>query len=657
MTHPPVRRAEQRTGPPTLRERIAALRYVPPLVRMVWETHRGFTASMAVLRVARSVIPLATLWIGKLIIDAVLAARAGSHDMHRIWTLVLLEIAIVLVGEALARTSSLIESLLGDLFSNHTSVRLMQHAATLDLYQFEDPAFYDSLERARRQTTGRIGLLTQLLAMAQDFLTLISLGAALVVYSPVLLALLVVAVLPSFLGETHFASLEYSLLFRWTPERRQLDYLRYLGASDKTAKEVQMFGLSDWIVERYRTLADRFYEENKVLSIRKGLISTGLSVFGTLGYYAAYAIILLRTVMGSITIGSLTFLAASFSRSRDLIQRLLLSASDIYEQSLYLKDMFDFFEMKPTIFSRPDAPKVPEHIREGFVFDDVGFRYPGSERWAVRHVSFCLRPGERVAFVGENGAGKTTLTKLLARLYEPTEGRILLDGRDLREYDLASVRRAIGVIFQDFVRYDMRFDENIGVGQIDEVAEYLDRPGNGAAAFEPMPPEWSYDASPLTLKAKKGALAEAPAEEAAVPEGLATAAEKSLAASLLPRFPGKYRQMLGRRFEGGVDLSGGEWQKVALARAYMRDAQVLILDEPTAALDARAEYEVFMRFSELVAGRMAILISHRFSTVRMADRIVVLQQGEVVEEGTHEDLVARGGLYAELFSLQAQGYR
>jgi ATP-binding cassette subfamily B protein len=568
---------------------------------------------------------------------------------------VALEIAIVLAGELLSRVSSLIESLLGDLFSNHTSIRLMEHAATLDLYHFEDPAFYDQLERARRQTVGRIGLLTQLLTMAQDTVTLITLGAALFVYSPFLLALLALAVIPAFLGETHFASLEYSLLYRWTPERRQLDYLRFLGASDKTAKEVQMFGLSRWIVDRYRVLADRFYDENKRLSIKKGIVSTLLSVLGTLGYYGAYVIILVRAVTGAITLGSLTFLAASFARSRDLIQRLLSSASDIYEQSLYLKDMFDFFEMRPSIMSAPDARPVPNPIKEGFVFDNVGFRYPGSDRWAVRNVSFAVGAGERIAFVGENGAGKTTLTKLLARLYDPTEGRILLDGVDLREYDLASVRRAIGVIFQDFVRYDMRFDENIGVGEIDEVRSYLDRAGQGSWSVERVPDEWAFESSPGTMRPPDEAVQGNGADSIPVP--LSAAAEKSLAASLLSRFPLGYRQMLGRRFDGGVDLSGGEWQKIALARAYMRDAQVLILDEPTAALDARAEYEVFLRFSELVAGRLAVLISHRFSTVRMADRIIVLQNGTVIEDGTHEQLIERGGLYAELFNMQAIGYR
>lgn len=626
----------------TWRERVRALRYVAPFLRLVWQTHRGYTFTIILLRLLRAFLPVVILWIGKLIIDAVVAAREAPSELSHLWRLVALEIAVVLIHEALSRASSLIESLLGDLFSNHTSVRLMKHAATLDLYQFEDPAFYDQLERARRQTTGRIGLLAQFLSMGQDTLTLLSLGAALLVYSPWLLLLLAVAVVPGFLGETHFASLEYSLLFRWTPERRQLDYLRFIGASDRTAKEVQMFGLAPWLIERYRTLAERFYEENKKLSIRKGVVATAFAIIGTLGYYGAYVHILLRAVAGAISLGSLTFLAASFARSRDLIQRLLSAASDIYEQSLYLKDLFDFFEMQPSITSPAGASKVPATIRVGFVFEDVGFQYPGSERWAVRHVNFHLRPGERLALVGENGAGKTTLTKLLARLYDPTEGRILLDGRDLREYDLASVRSAIGVIFQDFVRYDLRFDENIGVGEINKIHTYLELPRNGENGEVKVSGNTNHAAG---------------VDVETVPEVLAAAAEKSLAATLLPRFPEGYRQMLGRRFEGGVDLSGGEWQKIALARAYMRDAQLLILDEPTAALDARAEYEVFKRFSELLSGRMAVIISHRFSTVRMADRIVVLNDGKVVEDGTHQELVARGGLYEELFRLQADGYR
>ena len=615
--------------PKNFRERIAALGYLPALLGLVWQTHRPYTAAMILLRLVRAFVPLAGLWVGKLIIDNVVSlARTPGASLTPLWRVVALELAIVIAGEFLARASALVESLLGDLFSNSMSVRLMRHAATLDLQQFEDPDFYDHLERARRQTTARIGLIAMLLSMGQDLLTLATLAAALVVQNPWLLVLLVVAILPSFLGETHFAALSYSLLFQRTPEKRELDYLRYIGASDVTAKEVQMFGLAGWLTDRYAALAQRYYDENKALSIRKGIVSALLSIVGTFGYYGAYVTILLKAVAGAITLGTLTFLASAFSRSRDLIQRLLLSASDIYEQSLYLRDLFVFFDMKPAIHSKPGALRVPQPIRQGFAFENVGFQYPSGERWAIRNVDFAIAPGERVALVGENGAGKTTITKLLARLYDPTEGRILLDGVDLRDYDLTSLREAIGVIFQDFVRYDMRFDENVGVGEIGGVTDYLDQ---------------VRDATPESRSAP--------------PEALVSAADRSLASSLLPRFADGYRQMLGRRFEEGVDLSGGEWQKIALARAYMRSAQLLILDEPTAALDARAEYEVFVRFNQLMAGRMAVVISHRFSTVRMADRIIVLGQGRVVEDGTHEALVAAGGLYAELFEMQAAGYR
>jgi ATP-binding cassette, subfamily B, bacterial len=605
------------------RERLQALKHLPKLLRMVWAAEPKYVVGILVLRVARSAVPLAVLWIGKLIVDAVvhgiaLHGRGEPIPWNRLALLIGIELSIALVGEVLSRISALLESLLGDLFANQTSVELMRHAATLDLEQFENAEIYDKLERARRQTVGRIGLFTMLLATLQDLITLVSLSVALAVYVPWLLVLLVVAVLPSLLGETHFASLGYSLLFSWTPERRQLEYLRYIGASDISAKELKLFGLSDFLVGRYDRLSREFYEANKALSVRRSIVSTLLAFVGTLGYYAAYAVIIYLTVIGYrsaaglFTIGVLTFLAGSFRQSRDLIQRVLLSLSQVFEQALYLEDLFSFLDIEPSIKLNPGARQVPVPIKTGFVFERVGFKYPGSEQWAVRGLDFSLAPGERIALVGENGAGKTTLVKLLARLYDPTEGRILLDGVDLRDYDLEGLRRNVGVIFQDFVRYDFLLKENIAVGNIGRIED------------EPA---------------------------------IKTAAERSLADSVAQRLAGRYDQMLGKRFENGVDLSGGEWQKVALARAYMRDAQLLILDEPTAALDARAEYEVFLRFSELTKGRMAVLISHRFSTVRMADRILVLKGGELVEQGTHEALVELGGLYSELFQLQAAGYR
>src|SRR5919106_2163037 len=590
------------------RDRLQALRHLPKLLRMVWETEPRYVVGILLLRVLRSGVPLAVLWVGKLIVDEVVRAvgvvgAGGPVPWSRLGLLLGIELAIALVGEALSRVSALLESLLGDLFANRTSVQLMQHAATLDLEQFENAEIYDKLERARRQTVGRIGLFTLLLATIQDLITLVTLGVALAVYVPWLLALLVVAVLPSLLGETHFASLGYSLLYSWTPERRQLDYLRYIGASDISAKELKLFGLSDFLVGRYDRLSQEFYQANKALAVRRSVVSSLLAAVGTLGYYGAYAVIIYLTVTGyrspagPFTIGVLTFLAGSFRQSRDLIQRVLLSMSQIYEQSLYLDDLFTFLALEPRIRPVEGARPVPSPIREGFAFEGVGFRYPGAEQWAVRGLNFSLAPGERIALVGENGAGKTTLVKLLARLYDPDEGRILLDGVDLREYDLFSLRRNVGVIFQDFVRYDFLLRENIAVGNISRLE---DQPAIKAAAG------------------------------------------RSLADTVAVGLPGGYEQMLGRRFEGGVDLSGGEWQKVALARAYMRDAQLLILDEPTAALDARAEYQVFVRFNALMAGRMAVVISHRFSTVRMADRIIVLENGRTIEHGTHEALVRRG---------------
>lgn len=635
-----------------------AMRYIPMFIRLVWATHRGYTVAMIGLRIARAFTPVVMFWVGKLIIDEVIAIRAGEQlGYRRLWELVALEFLVVLIAEVLARASGLVESLLGDLFSIHISVRLMEHSAALDLEQFENPTFYDVLERARRQISNQIALTTLLVTMGQDALTLFSLASALLVYKPWLLLLLALAVLPSFFSATRFAGLGYSLLYRWTPQRRQLDYLRYLGTSNHSAKELHMFGLARWLMDRYVKLSTRFFRENKRLATRKGVFAVLLASVGSIGYYTAYVLILLSATTGAITLGTLTFLSASFMRSRDLISRLLSSASDIYEQCLYLKDLFDFFEMQPQITSHAGARPAPRPIREGFVFENVSFRYPGSQRWALRNVSFALRPGERLALVGENGAGKTTLTKLLARLYDPTEGRILLDGHDLREYDLASIRQSMGVIFQDFVCYDLHLDENIGVGRIEEVETYLDaandnEPHSGDGP-KGKPASRLNGRGSLHENSSNGNSKTAPP----VPSSIINAAENSMAATLLPRLPKGYRQMLGRRFAGGVNLSGGEWQKIALARAYIRDAQVLILDEPTAALDARAEYEAFNRFAALVRDRMAILISHRFSTVRMADRIIVLEGGTIIEGGTHDELVAHAGLYAELFKLQAVGYR
>lgn len=594
------------------REQINALKHLPAFFRMIWRTHPGMALGNALLRLLKSVIPLMSLYVGKLIIDEVIRLMGAElRDLNYLWLLVAAELGLALASDLLNRGITLLDGLLGDLFSNRTSEELIRHAATLDLYQFEDPAFYDKLERARRETTGRTVLMSMALSQVQDIITVLFLGAGLAAFNPWLILILALAVIPSFLGESYFNQQSYSLTRGWTPERRELDYLRYIGASDQTAKEVKVFGLSDFIADRFAALSAGYYKANRALSVKRAGWGAVLSAVGTLSYYGAFVFILLQTVGGLITVGTLTFLAGSFSRMHSTLQGVMSRFSRIAEGALYLQDLFDFFEIKPTIVSRPAALPFPKPLRQGFAFENVGFKYPNSARWAIRNLSFTLHSGEKLALVGENGAGKTTLVKLLALLYEPVEGRILIDGVDIREYDIDDLRRNIGIIFQDYMRFQLKASENIAIGDIGAV--------ENLASIE-------------------------------------EAAQKSLADKVVEELPEKYRQMLGKRFADGVELSGGQWQKIALARAYMRDAQLLILDEPTAALDARAEHEVFLRFSELIEGRTAVLISHRFSTVRMADRILFLENGSLLELGSHEELLAQNGKYAELFRLQAKGY-
>lgn len=606
-------RSERFGGELSFKENLEALKFLPPFLKMIWETDRRMTIGNIALRVMQAGIPVTTLYVGKLIIDEVVFLMDASEaTQDTLWWLVGLELALALLSAGLSRGVSVLDALLGDKFANETSVRLIEHAARMDLPQFEDSTFYDKLERARRQTTGRTMLLSQILEQVQQIISILFLAAGLVVFNPWLILLLVLAVIPAFISETHFNQRSYSLARGWTPERRELDYLRFIGASDNTAKEVKIFGLDGFVRDRFAELADQYYQQNAKLAKQRAGWGFVFNSLGDLGYYAAYVVIILQAINGQISLGDLTFLSGSFGRLRGSLRGVLSRFSAIAQSALYLQDLFDFFAIEPAISSPPEPRPFPRPIREGFRFENVSFEYPNTGKFAIRDLSFTLQAGEKLALVGENGAGKTTLVKLLARLYDPSAGRILLDGHDLREYDLKALRAAVGVIFQDYVRFQFTAGDNIAVGRIE------------ARQDQPR---------------------------------VVRAAEKSLADTVISDLPEQYEQRLGRRFQDGVELSGGQWQKIALGRAYMREAQLLILDEPTSALDARAEYEVFQRFAELTRGKSAVLISHRFSTVRMADRILVLEKGTLKEIGTHEELLKQGSTYAELFSLQAEGYR
>ncbi len=595
------------------RERLAALRQVPAVLGFVWQSARAVVVLGVAARVVASLLPPALFWVSKLIVDAIFGIlTTHQHIGARLWWLVAAEFALAIATGLISRLIDYLDALLAGKYTRYVSIRVMEHASGLDLLAYEDPIFYDRLERARVQATDRLYMIQAIGRLIQQVITTITLSISIMVFSPWLLLLLVVGVIPAFVGETHFAFLGYAKNFRQTPIRRQLDYLRTLGGSKEAAKELKLFGLREFLTDRFRRLSGQVYEEDVALARRKAIAGAFLSTIGTAGYYTAYVFAVWKTVTGVFSFGTLTLLANAIREASSNLQQTFSSLSTIADQALFMTDLIAFFEMRPTILSKPGALPAPRPILRGFEFRDVSFRYPGNSRLVLNGLNFRLNPSERVALIGENGEGKTTIVKLLTRLYDPDEGQILLDGIDLRDYDLEDLYREIGVIFQDFMRYEMTARENIAVGQIEQI--------NNLARVQ-------------------------------------QSARKSLADDVVQKLPSGYEQMLGRRFEGGVDLSGGEWQKLALARAYLRDAQLLILDEPTSALDARSEYEVFRRFAELTAGKMALFISHRFSTVRMADRIVVLENGRIGEEGDHDALTRQGGRYAEMFELQAANYR
>lgn len=592
------------------KDRIRALKNVPPLLGMVWQAGPGVVLGSAAVRIAAGIIPVATLFVPNLIIQDIVDLTHKKPLPSDFWWLVVIEFGLAALGAILSRVMDYTDTVLADRYTKYISVRVMEHASHLDLERYEDPDFYDKLERARVQATDRLATIRMMGQLLQQVVVTITMAGSIIFYAPWLLVILIVSVIPTFAGETHFAFLHYALNFKQTPARRQMDYLRVLGASKESAKELKLFGLGAFLTSRFKKLSNEILDEDIDLAKRRFWTTTALSILGTVGYYATYAIVIYRTVLGRYNIGTLYFLTGAIAGASSNIQTVFSTFSGLADQALFMSDLIEFFKVKPK--TQSGTLPAPRPIRRGFEFRNVTFAYPGTTREVLSRLSFSLEPGERIALIGENGQGKTTIVKLLTRLYDPTEGEILLDGRDLREYDLEDLSREIGVIFQDFMRYEMTAAENIAMGKVE-----------------------CCDAK----------------------EKIAEAAQKSGAHDLIRSLPNGYQQMLGRRFESGVDLSGGQWQKIALARAYLRDAQVLILDEPTASLDARSEHEVFERFAELTAGKMALLISHRFSTVRMADRILVLEDGQIAEAGNHYDLMAQGGRYSRMFELQASSYR
>jgi ATP-binding cassette, subfamily B, bacterial len=588
----------------------ASFRHTRATVALVWQSSPRLTVLLGGLTLLGAGVPLAIAWVGKAIVDAAVAHQRDS-TVH--WVVV--ELGLVVAQAAILRALALVRGLLGARLGLDINVRILEKALTLELRHFEDPDFYDRLTRARREASVRpISVVTESFQLVQNVLTLFGYAGLLFSFSPWAVLGLLLAALPATLAEMRFSQQAFRLRNWRSPDSRRLLYLEYVLANDDHAKEVKLFGLGPMLLGRYRGLGETFYREDRQLALRRAGWSYALSLVGTLTFYGCYAVVAVAAAAGRLTLGLMTLYVVAFRQGQQAFQSILTALGGMYEDNLYMSNLFEYLAI-PT--GRPAAPAAllgPADLAErGIRFEDVGFRYPDAEGWALRHVSLFIPHGQSLALVGQNGAGKTTFIKLLTRLYTPTEGRILLDGLDLQSWDDAVLRSRLGVIFQDFNQYQFRFRENVGVGSVEH-------------------------------------LEDAPRVNRAVEEGGATEVLAGLAEGL--------ETPLGRWFKDGTELSGGQWQKVALARAFMREeADILVLDEPTAALDAEAEHAIFQRFRELARGRTTLLISHRFSTVRMADRIVVIEHGQLVEQGTHAELMALGGRYAHLFTLQAKGYQ
>jgi ATP-binding cassette subfamily B protein len=607
-------------GPPTeatARGFFGVFRYSRRAIELVWVTNGGLTVALAVLTLVAGVLPAAMAYVGALIIDAVLAAAQIARDtgdvgMTRVFTLVAIEALIVAGLAGAQRGISLCQALLRAQLGQRVNVMILEKAITLELAQFEDSEFYDKLTRARREASSRpLSLVNRTFGLGQNLISLVSYGVLLVQFSPWAVLILVLAGLPSFVAETRFSGQAFTL-FRWrSPETRMQIYLESVIAREDNVKEVKLFGLGPLLLKRYRDIFRRLYKADRALAIRRDGWGFVLGLIGTVALYGAYAWIAFAAVISRITLGQMTMYLMLFRQGQSAVAAILSAIGGMYEDNLYLSTLYEYLET-PVRESKAGLERGP-HANDGVRFEGVSFTYPGASQAALKDIDLHINPGESLALVGENGSGKTTLIKLLTRLYSPDEGRILLDGLDLKDWDENALRQRIGVIFQDFSRYQFLVGENIGTGDVNHFEDEQ---------------RWK------------------------------TAAEKGMADAFVKDLPSGYETQLGKWFKGGQELSGGQWQKIALSRAFMRtDADILVLDEPTAAMDAAAEAKIFEHFRKLTQNRIAILISHRFSTVRMASQIIVIENGRIIERGTHEELMELDEHYANLFSLQAAGYK
>jgi ABC-type multidrug transport system, ATPase and permease components len=605
----------------TWRERIEEIQIVynniPKSFKLIWQADWRISVGMALVTLLAAALPVSQAWVGKMIVDGVVQAINGGlqveEGLRHILPYLLAEFGLIMLGAALGQIRNLLEHVLNSRLSHYINNAIIRKSLTLDLRFFEDAQFYDKLQNARREADSRaLMIINGGFMLVQNLIILLSFAVALFSFNWIIGLILFGATIPTFIAQTRYSGLNFRLLTWRAPEARRMQYFEHMLTVDSSAKEIKLFGLGNYLLDRYNELFWKFFKEDTNLARRRSLISLLWGLLATASYYASYAWIIAETIGGAITLGSMTFYLTVFRQSQNTFQSLFNGVGRLYESGLFMDNLFSFLNLTPQM-ARPENPApMPTKIKYGIEFRNVSFRYPDRQDWALRNVNLHIKPGEKIALVGANGAGKTTLIKLLTRLYDPTEGQILLDGVDLRDFDPDELRDHIGVIFQDFVRFQNTAGENIGFGQVKALEDK---------------------------------------------ERIADASERGGSNDVIAELPNGFDTMLGRWFEKGHELSGGQWQKIALARAFMRDSEVLVLDEPTSALDAAREYEIFQRFRELTEGKIAVLISHRFSTVRMADRIAVIENGTIGELGSHEELLALNGTYARLFNMQAEGYR